>query len=135
MHPLLQFPQLFFLAPLYVPLLLRVAVALIFFYIAWHTYARRAEIAEVGLPVVGRATWAVWFAVIVEVLIGLCLLFGYYTQIVALVAALAAIKFFVLKRRIGGYAPISKIASLLLLAICLSLVISGAGALAMDVPL
>lgn len=119
----------------FAPTLLRVVVGLIFFYIAWHTYARRVEIAEVSLPVVGRAAWAVWFAVIVELLIGLALLVGYYTQIAAIVGALAALKFLLLKRQIGGYAPLSKIASFLLLAICLSLMVSGAGALAMDLPL
>jgi uncharacterized membrane protein YphA (DoxX/SURF4 family) len=134
MHPFLQFPQLFFLS-FYVPTLLRVVVALLFFYIAWQTYARRDELARLQLPVVGKAAWAIWFAVIVEILIGLSLFFGYYTQFAAIIGALAALKFFILKRRIGGYAPISKIASLLLLTICLSLVISGAGALAMDVPL
>lgn len=134
MHPFLQFPQLFYLS-FFIPALLRVAVAIIFFLIAWHTYTRRDELAEVQLPVVGKAAWAAWFAVVVEAAIGLCLLLGYYTQLAAAVGALAALKFFILKRRIGGYAPISRTASFLLLIICLTLIISGAGAFALDVPL
>lgn len=134
MHPFLQFPQLFYLS-FFIPTLLRVAVALIFFLIAWHTYARRNDIAEVSLPVVGKAPWAVWFAVVVETLIGLSLLLGYYTQVAAIVGALAALKFFILKHRIDGYAPISRTASFLLFIICLSLIISGAGAFGMDIPL
>lgn len=132
MRPFLQFPQLFFLAPMYVPILLRLAAGLVFLFIAWHTYSRRDEIAEIQLPVVGKATWAVWFAFVVEIAIGLSLLLGYYAQIGAIAGALAGLKFAILKRRIGGYAPISRTASLLLFIICLALLFTGAGGFAFD---
>ncbi len=135
MHPFLQFPQLFFLAPLFVPVLLRLAAVIVFLYVAWHTYAHRAEIAHIKLPVVGKAAWTLWFAIAVELLIAGCLFFGYYTQIAAVVGAIASLKFAFLKSQIGDYDPLARGTSLLLLVICLSLICTGAGAFALDLPL
>ncbi len=132
LHPFLQFPQLFFLTPLFVPLILRLAAAVIFFYMAWHTYARRTEVAETNLPIVGRAEWTVWFAIVVETILGLMLLLGYYAQLGALVGAIAAHKCLVLNRKMGGYDPLSRMAAFMLLVVCLCLIISGAGAFAFD---
>ncbi len=132
LHPFLQFPQFFFLAPLFVPLVLRVAAGIVYLYVAWHTYSHRVEVAATRLPIIGKAGWAVMFAVVVEVLIGLSLLLGYYAQVGALIGALGALKFLVLKNRIGGYDPISRTASFLLLATCLCVLIAGAGAFAFD---
>jgi uncharacterized membrane protein YphA (DoxX/SURF4 family) len=132
MRPFLQFPDLFFLAPAYVPLFLRVAAALVYLYIAWHTYDKREAIARISLPIIGRAGWAVWFAIVAEVLIGCSLLFGYYAQVGALIAAIGALKFIFLKRVIDEYDPISRVAAFLLFAVCASLTLSGAGIFAID---
>jgi hypothetical protein len=132
LHPFLQFPQLFFLAPLFVPVILRIGAALTYLYIAWHTHTHRDEVAATRLPVIGKAGWAVPFAVVVEVLIGASLLFGYYAQLGALVGGLGALKFLILKRQIGAYDPISRTAAFLLFVICLSLIVAGAGAFAFD---
>ncbi len=135
MHPYLLFPHLFFLAPLYVPLLLRLVAAAVFLYMAYWVYKNRAGAARVSYPVIGVQSWVPVFTVVVYALIGLSLTFGYYTQIGAIFGAIAALKELFWGKRLQSIIPLSRMSSLLLLAMCLSLVLSGAGALAMDVPL
>lgn len=135
MHPFLQFPQLFFLSPLYVPLLLRLSTAGIFIYLAYAVYKHRKGAQQTSFPVVGVQPWVASFSVVVYIIIGLMLVFGYYTQIAALAGALAALKELVWGKRMQALIPLSRTSAFLLLVICLSLVCMGAGAFAMDVPL
>ncbi len=135
MHPYLVFPHLFFLAPLFVPLLLRLVVASVFLYMTYTVYTHRNEAARVSLPVIGVHSWVPLFTAVVYALIGLSLVFGYYTQVGAIFGALAAFKELVWGKRLQSLIPLSRSTSYLLLAMCLSLVLSGAGALAMDLPL
>lgn len=119
----------------FAPTLLRVAAGLVFLYVASQHYARREAFGEINFPLVGHKTWTVWFAIVVEVVVGAMLVAGYYTQIAALVGVIAAAKYFFFRRYGPSFAPLSSIASVLLLVICLSLLLSGAGALAFDLPL
>ena len=134
MHPFLQFPQLYFLS-FYIPTLLRLAAAGVFVYMAYVVYQHRAQAARAPMPLVGVQTWAPGFAVLMYGLIGLSLLFGYYAQIGALFGAIAAFKELFWGARIRALFPLSRATSFLLLVICLSLIVSGAGALALDLPL
>lgn len=128
------FPDLLALG-FYAPTLIRVAGALAFFYIAYVQFGRRADIARMHFPVVGETSWAAGVSIVFFVVVGAMLLCGYYTQIAAILSVLALIKCFVLKKWYPGLIPLSRSSLLLLAVMCLSLLISGSGALAYDLPL
>ena len=135
MRPFLQFPALFFLAPLYVPLLLRVAAATVMGAAAYIQWSRRERIAEVRFIVIGRSPAWAWISIVLHVLVALALLAGYYTQVAALVGLLLALKHFVWQHRYPELFPFARSTYILLGVICLALILSGGGALAMDLPL
>lgn len=128
------FPELLVYS-FFAPTIIRVAAALAFFYLATLHYKRREEIGRTHFVVVGAHGWVVWVMIVFEAAVGLALLLGYYVQIAALLGALAALKSLIWKRRYPQAFPLSNVASFLLLVICLSLLLSGAGALAYDLPL
>lgn len=119
----------------FAPTLLRIAAALVFVYVAWVQISRRDEIALIRYPLIGGGMWTVWLSVAWEGVVAGGLFLGYYTQIAAIIGLLAAAKYFIWKRRWPAPIPISRIASVLLFVILLSLLLSGAGALAFDLPL
>ena len=127
------FPQLLY--PFYAPLILRAGVAIAFAVVAYLQWSRAAELSQTRMPIVGRLGGWVWLSIVAHVVVALMLLFGYYTQIAALVGALMALKSAYWSRQYPLVFPLSRTANLLLLLICLSLVVSGAGALARDIPL
>ncbi len=128
------FPQLLFLAPLSATLL-RIAAGVAFLLMAWVHLQKRDELGQIDFPIVGRGTWIPTLASIVELAIAAGLIFGIYTQAFALLGTLRALKSFVWKRRYGAMIPLSRTASALLFVICLSLVFTGAGVFAFDLPL
>ncbi len=128
------FPQILFLAPLGLTLL-RVAAGLVFLSFAYFHTTRSGELARVRFLVVGSGAWIVWFAIIFETAIGIALAIGLYTQLAALVGAIAALKCLVWQKRYPQFFLLSYTASALLLVICLCLLVSGAGAYAFDLPL
>ena len=135
MHPFLQFPQLFFLAPEYVPVFLRIAAAGVFACAAYTVYKNRTAAKQTSLPIIGVQPWLVSFVIAVYSLIVLMLVFGYYTQFGALLGTLAAFKELVWGKRMRPLFPISRTSAFLLMIICLALVFMGAGAFAFDIPL
>jgi uncharacterized membrane protein SirB2 len=135
-HPFLQFPQLFFLAPQFVPLLLRLTAALSFFYIAYTQAKRRKEISELKIKIIGHVDQTmVLISALIIAATGLALFFGWYTQIAAIVGIIIALKHAVFAKKYPSAIPLCRGEYVYLIVILLTLLISGAGALAMDVPL
>jgi uncharacterized membrane protein YphA (DoxX/SURF4 family) len=128
------FPSLFTYA-IFAPALLRLAAALIFAYVAYKQWRRRDELAQTHFPLVGGGAWTVWIFIIIELLAAAGLLLGYYTQWAALLGALIALKSSVWGHRYPRYFVLARATSLLLLAVCLSLLLTGAGKIAFDVHL
>lgn len=128
------FPQLFFLSPLEATLL-RIAAALVFAYIAWQQFKHKDELARFRFPVVGSGEWIVWFAVLAEAAIAILLFIGFYTQAAAILAAIASLKYAFWSTRAPVFSPISRGTALLLFVITLTLVVTGAGPFAFDLPL
>ena len=128
------FPQILFLAPLSATLL-RLAVALTFAYIAWMQLKRGDELARIRFPIVGGGMWIVWFSVVTEGAIALALLLGIFSQAAALLGLVAALKYVFWKKYAPAAVPITRGVGLLLAVICLSLIFTGAGAFAFDLPL
>lgn len=129
------FPQLLFLTPLAVALL-RVVLGIFVFLIAWQTATRRMEMAQVRLPLIGRApAWLIWIAACGFAVVGGLLIIGAWTQIAALLAALGSLKLAILSRIYPPYATLSTSTYLLLFVISIALVVTGAGIFAFDLPL
>lgn len=119
---------------IFAPTLLRVAAGIIFIYLAYVHYQRREQIGSINFPVIGRASWVGWFAVLLEAIIGLALIFGYYTQIAAIVGGLGALKHIIWRNKFPSFFILPRTAAFLLLVILLSLLVTGAGIFAFDVP-
>lgn len=128
------FPGLLVLS-FFAPLLIRVGAGFVFFYIAYAQGKRREEISVMRFPLLGASKHFVALAVAFNVLVGGALIFGYHTQIAALLAVLGTIKLLVLGHWYPRLVPVDRAALFLLIIVCLSLLISGAGALAYDLPL
>jgi len=100
-----------------------------------HTRAKDA-ISSTSFPIVGvMGSAAVWISVVADIALGALLLIGLFTQVAALLGFLAAMKLAILRRRYPMVAPHGRVAYFLLAAICLSLMLTGAGFYAFDLPL
>lgn len=112
------FPELLFLAPLSATLLRAAAAAV--FLLAGVAHAR-------GTEAVPRR----YVLAVVEILIGLSLAFGFYTQVGALIGILVSLAWLI----VSTLRPTPMSTALLTLVLCLSLLLSGAGPLSFDLPL
>lgn len=128
------FPGLLIYA-FYAPMLLRIVAALAFAGAGYALYARRHELAHLRFPIIGRAGWWAWLAAVAHIAIAVGLFFGYYTQWAALLGLLVTLKGALLAKRYARAFPLCRLEYVLLAAICASLLLSGAGAYAFDLPL
>lgn len=128
------FPQILFLSP-FSASLLRLAAGVVFLFLAWMHYGKRETLAKEKFIVIGRGMWIPLFASLFELLLGVLLIAGAYTQAAAIAGALLALKQLIWRNRYPDFFPLSATASALLLVICLSLIVTGAGVLAFDLPL
>ncbi len=119
----------------FAPTLLRVAVALALFFVAYVQFKRLHELSQIRFPVVGGGAWIIWLSIIAHTVIGLMLFFGAYTQIAAILGVLGGIKGLVWGKRYPRVFVLCRVDYLFILVMCLSLLLSGAGALARDLPL
>ncbi|MBI5003820.1 hypothetical protein HZC00_01870 [Candidatus Kaiserbacteria bacterium] len=130
------FPGLLYLSP-FATALIRVAAGYAFLYMANSIARDRHKIAELrDVPMIGRMPlWLVWISVFATGLIGALLAVGLYTQVAAIFGALLAVKHYVGIHRYTAIIPLSRGTYTLLFVICISLIISGAGTFAFDLPL
>lgn len=111
-----KFPQLLFLGPLSATII-RVSVGVAFLYAAWS----RMKHADMFVRGVG----------ILETIVAAALILGIYTQIAALIGAALSLMWLAIPK----LRPLPLSTSLLVLAMCVSLLFTGAGAFAFDLPL
>ncbi|MFA5888888.1 MAG: hypothetical protein WCW47_02750 [Candidatus Paceibacterota bacterium] len=117
MHPLAVFPQLFFLG-LIAPTLLRLTVGLFMIYLGKE---RNQKIYS-------------WSAVI-YILSGILLIAGFYTQIAAIVSILVICFDYFLENNSATFSTEKKILYVVIKVILLSLLFTGPGFFALDLPL
>ncbi|MBI2004637.1 hypothetical protein HYS79_00565 [Patescibacteria group bacterium] len=129
-----DFPQLLAYG-FFAPTLLRAAAAFVFFYLAYYHFKHKEQIAHTRFPVVGEGVWIAWFAVAVEFSLAAALLLGWHTQVASAFGVVVAFKQLFWHGKYPGFFVFSRSTSFLLLAVCASLLVSGAGALAQDLPL
>lgn len=113
----------------FAPTLLRVAVAGMLFYLAHQQWQRRSEITR------ARSTAFPTLSIIFNVIVGVALSVGYYTQIASLLAIVGFCIGLWLNRRHPHIVILSNTTVILLIVISFSLLLSGAGAFAYDLPL
>lgn len=119
----------------FAPLLLRVSVAMLFFYLAYNALVHRRAVANLSFPIIGGGGWAPWVAVVVYGAIATSLLLGIYTQIAALLGISALLKVHFFERAYPVLAPISRGTRFFAIVVLCTLLLTGAGALAFDLPL
>ena len=130
------FPS-FLLYAFYAPFLLRLVVALVFieFGYAKLTKERKSKaefFQKIGLK--PGTTFVIVFALI-ELVAGAMLLVGFYTQIAALVAGIILLASMLIKTKHSTHFASTSGYYFILLVICVSLLMTGAGAYAIDTPL
>ncbi len=120
----------------FIPLLLRVVVAVFFVYLAQHMVRNRKNIEATKLPLVGRPKeWIVYVSVFVTLLTAFLLFVGMKTQWAALLAIVISLKQAFVLRRFASLRPFSTATYILLVVLSFAILISGAGAFAFDLPL
>lgn len=128
------FPDLLALG-FFAPTILRIAAGVLFLYAARYHWEHRARIGTIRFPIIGRGSWIAWAAILFHLVIGLMLVFGYYTQYAAILGSIGAFKGILFGKSYSEAFMFSRSTYVLLVAISLSLLISGAGAFAIDWPL
>jgi uncharacterized membrane protein YphA (DoxX/SURF4 family) len=121
----------------FAPTIVRLAASGIFFYLAWFHFKNRTEIIAELAPLLSRgvAKAVLPIYVLVETIIALGLFFGFWTQVAALVGFILCFKILFMRRSLHGLVPLSRSTYIVVALICLSLLLTGAGAYAFDLPL
>ena len=118
------------------PFIIRVSLGATLLYIAVEHFRSKKEIAEVLSPIMGRSSkWAWMLLCGFEVLAGALLVVGAWTQIASVVVILLALKTFLIKSSLRHLSPLSRSTYALMCMMALSLLLSGAGGFAFDLPL
>ena len=116
--------------------ILRIFVGIILVYLGLRHLRTRHELKEVfTLPYFPYGLFFVWYLGIVELVVGTMFLFGFLTQIAAILSSLIALKFLIMHRRFSAPGIPGRIFYALLLGASISLFITGSGALGFDLPI
>lgn len=120
------------------PTIIRLALGLTFIWFGYSklTKDRASKIVFFESLKLKPGTFFVWFFGLIEIIAGAFLMLGYAAQIAAIVTSLISLSAFLIKHlKPESNLKESKLTYLLLLAISLSLLLTGAGAFAFDIPL
>lgn len=131
---LTPFPELLVFS-FFAPALLRVSAACLFAYLAYAHARHRKTLGQVRFPILGKAGWIVGSAIVLEGAVAVALFAGYYTQVAALVGALIALKHVFWHKNYPAFFLFPRSTSFILIAVLVSLLLTGAGAFAFDLPL
>src|SRR6266404_3302091 len=128
------FPQLLTYG-FFAPTILRILVAFAFFSIAYLQASRRKEISETGFPFIGKPDpTLVLISALIVAATGFAILLGWHLQLAALVGLVICIKHAIFATKYPRAIPLCRGEYIQLTVILLTLLISGAGAFAMDLP-
>ena len=116
--------------------ILRIITGLVFLNLGLKHYKKREELSSVlVLPIFPFGKISVIVLITFELIIGTLLILGLFTQIAAILIILIAIKMLFLRHRFIHDSLPSKLTYFLLLGIVISLLITGAGVFAFDLPI
>ncbi len=120
----------------FAPTVLRILVAFSFFYISYAQASRRKEITALKIQLIGHVDQTmVLISSLFIFAIGAALFLGWHTQIAAIIGIIVALKHAIYAKKYPLAIPLCRLEYVYLVVIMLTLLISGAGALAMDLPL
>lgn len=121
----------------FAPLVLRVALGVVFFDFGRHTLGKGKAQHGALFEALGLKQGTRYAAVlgVLEISIALLLIAGLYTQIAALVAFIFSLEAYYLKGKHGAHIEHRRHLFFLTAVISFSLLLSGAGAIAFDMPL
>ena len=128
------FPQILFLAP-FSATFLRIAAGLVFLYLAYFHFNNRRACAQELSALIGGASVIMYIYSLIELAVALALILGAWTQLAALVGFVISLKMLMFRKSLKELKPLSQLSYALLAIICLSVVITGAGVFAFDLPL
>ena len=129
------FPSLLILG-IFAPFILRMAVGLYFFYTGYHHLQKEQEsIVKEAKKYVPFAKPLMVFSALIEIVIGLSLIAGFLTQIASLVGIIYILILLRMKKACPVFVRRERILYVMILVILLSLLFTGAGAIAVDLPL
>ncbi len=114
--------------------ILRIIVAAILLYLGF-SHIQHREVLKEQFSQFRFGLVLVWYLGTLEIIVGMMFMFGFYTQIAALLSMLMAIKFMILKGRLASPLIPGRLFYLLLFGVSLSLFITGAGIFAFDLPI
>ena len=124
-----------FLAPLAYTLL-RIVLGGILFQLGFQHIRHREGLKSVfTFPFFPYGGFMVWYLAIIELLLGVLFFAGFLTQIAALLAVLLSLKFIVMHKKFHHPLIPTRLTYALILTISCALFITGAGALAIDLPI
>jgi len=119
----------------FAPLFLRIALALSIAYIVWFQFKHREAIGDTRVALIGKVGGLLWLALLIEAVVAVMLFVGYLTQVAAIIALLLALKHYIFAKKYPLVIPFARSTYVFMFVVCLSLLLTGAGALAMDLPL
>jgi uncharacterized membrane protein YphA (DoxX/SURF4 family) len=134
MRMLSLFPQILFLAP-FSATLLRIVAGLVFLYLAYFHWTNHKAGSEELSKLIGAASVIMYIYALIELALAVGLIAGAWTQAFALLGFVITLKVLLFRRSLKELRPLSSLSYALLAAICLSLVVTGAGIFAFDLPL
>ena len=119
------------------PFILRVTIGVLFVLLGFAhiTKEREALLMSFTARWGSLGTFFVWYLAFFEIIVGLFLIIGFLTQIAAIAGAITAAQILWFRRQFREFAKYPTAFYILLLATSLSLLFSGAGFLAFDLPL
>ena len=118
----------------FAPTIIRIIAAMTLFVVALRMQKNKNEILSTKLPIIGTPKgWMLWIYVVLTTVVGMALFVGYATQLAALLGMVVALKHAVFASRYPQLRPLPRASYVMLFFICLSLLLSGAGAFAFDV--
>ncbi len=130
------FPDLLYLG-FFAPFLLRLALGVVFLDFGRHTLGKGKAQHGALFEALGLKQGAHYATTLgtVEIIIAIMFLFGLYVQIAALVALVLSLAAYYLKGKHGAHIEHRRHLFFLTAVIAISLLLSGAGAIAFDLPL
>lgn len=133
--PMLNLFPIQFLAP-FAYMLLRICLGLVLMYLGKNHFRARHSLAPLfSFRLFPFGHFFAWYLTIVEIIIGIFLFVGLYTQVAALLTMILSLKFIIMHKRFTHPTIPSRLSYLFMFVIATSLCITGAGIFAFDLPI
>lgn len=121
----------------FAPTILRITAGLILIYFGWLKLSKNkeSEIKFFEIIKLKPTVFWLWFIALVEIIIGILITIGFLTQISAIIASIIMLASIIIKLWKPFYLPNTVDFYILFFIVFISLIFTGAGGLAFDLPL